>query len=401
MNFHYVQSAMALVLLILMCGPVSAYYLSIDAPAQVKVGEPILVTGSTNTPPPDKIDIVFSHSLNVPIEIERKSIQITEKGDVTFNVTFKTDGLEKGNYKVEGLSQSQRDFSAGSRSIRVVKLIDRSDMITFTSPTWQEFEKTLLIEAKISGYKENAIQMEVAKEHKTMFGPESIPVSGGRVKYELPIQEPGTYEVSFTDYDGFIGKYSIVSEERDQYHLTGPIETHEIAPASTSAPETKETIKPTAAPTPMAPEKVSGPSAEAEVSRDNPAFFTISTNKTPMIIQANGNTDLVFEYKTSQDGASVKVNEEMGTSPETVTITDSVSEVYVKVYPYSFKAAEKVALTADTADAVVLSDTAAKAFGVPPRYGSTSEQKEQETPVPVALVLLSVVIGLGVFIKRK
>lgn len=143
MNFHYVQSAMALVLLILMCGPVSAYYLSIDAPAQVKVGEPILVTGSTNTPPPDKIDIVFSHSLNVPIEIERKSIQITEKGDVTFNVTFKTDGLEKGNYKVEGLSQSQRDFSAGSRSIRVVKLIDRSDMITFTSPTWQEFEKTL------------------------------------------------------------------------------------------------------------------------------------------------------------------------------------------------------------------------------------------------------------------
>ena len=63
MNSHYVQSAMALVLLILMCGPVSAYYLSIDAPAQVKVGEPILVTGSTNTPPPDKIDIVFSHSL--------------------------------------------------------------------------------------------------------------------------------------------------------------------------------------------------------------------------------------------------------------------------------------------------------------------------------------------------
>ncbi|NLD18727.1 MAG: hypothetical protein GX663_00550 [Clostridiales bacterium] len=69
-------------------------------------------------------------------------------------MTFDTNGLEKGNYKIEGLSQSQRAFSAGSRSIRVVKLIDRSDMITINSPTWQEFEKTLLIEAKISGYSE-------------------------------------------------------------------------------------------------------------------------------------------------------------------------------------------------------------------------------------------------------
>lgn len=399
MNLRYVHTAITLVLLILMCGPVSAYYLSIDAPAQVKVGEPILVTGSTNTPPPDKIDIIFSHSLNVPIEIERQSIQITEKGETTFNVTFKTDGLEKGNYKVEGLSQSQRDFSAGSRSIRVVKIIDRSDLITFTSPTWQEFEKTLNIEAKISGYKENAIQMEVAKDHKTIFGPESIPVTGGRVKYELPISEPGMYEVSFTDYDGFIGKYSIVSEEKDQYHLTGPIEKQEVTVAATET-EMKETVKPTATPAPDKAEKISGISAQAEVSRDNPGLFMISTNKTPITIQVSGNTDLVFEYKTSQDGASVKVNEEMGTVPETVTISDSVSEIYLKVYPYSFKAAEKVTITADTAEVISLSDVSAKAFGMPPRYGS-NEQKGQETPIPVVLVLLSLVIGLGIFIKRK
>ncbi|ABD40686.1 hypothetical protein Mhun_0936 [Methanospirillum hungatei JF-1] len=400
MNLRYVHTAITLVLLILICGPVSAYYLSIDAPAQVKVGEPILVTGSTNTPPPDKIDIIFSHSLNVPIEIERQSIQITEKGETTFNVTFKTDGLEKGNYKVEGLSQSQRDFSAGSRSIRVVKLIDRSDLITFTSPTWQEFEKILNIEAKISGYKENAIQMEVAKDHKTIFGPESIPVTGGRVKYELPISEPGTYEVSFTDYDGFIGKYSIVSEEKDQYHLTGPIETHEIPVASAIETDIKETVKPTATPSPVKVEKISGISAQAEVSRDNPGLFIISTNKTPITIQVSGNTDMVFEYKTSQDGASVKVNEEMGTSPEMVTISDSVSEIYLKVYPYSFKAAEKVTITADTAETISLSDVSAKAFGMPPRYGS-NEQKGEETPVPVVLVLISLVIGMGVFIKRK
>lgn len=403
MNLHYVQSAITLVLLILLCGPVSAYYLSIDAPAQVKVGEPVLVTVSTNTPPPDKIDVVFSHSLNVPIEIERQSVQITEKGDTTFNVTFKTDGLEKGNYKVEGLSQSQRDFSAGSRSIRVVKLVDRSDMITFTSPKWQEFDKTLLIEAKISGYKENAIQMEVTKDHQTVFGPESIPVSGGKVKYELPIPEPGTYEVSFTDYDGFIGKYAIVSEEKDQYHLTGPIDTesHDITTAATKEPETEETIRPTESVSPKKPEKITGISAQADISRDNPAFFIITTNTTPLTIQATGNTDLVFEYKTAQDGASVKVNDEMGNEPETVTITDQVSEIYLKVYPYSYKASDKVTITADKADTIVLSDNAAKSFGVPPRYGSGDESKEKQTPVPAVLIALGLIIGLTIYIKRK
>ncbi|WP_373838358.1 hypothetical protein [Methanospirillum sp.] len=401
MNFHYVKSAMALFLFILICAPVSAYYLSIDAPTQVKVGESILVSGSTNTPPPDRIDIVFSHSLNVPLEVDRKSIQITEKGDTYFNVTFDTNGLEKGNYKIEGLSQSQRAFSAGSRSIRVVKLIDRSDMITINSPTWQEFEKTLLIEAKISGYSENAIQMEVTRENETVFGPESIPVSGGRIKYELPVQNPGTYDISFSDYDGFIGKYSIVLEEKDQHRLIETVENHELTAALIKDTEKIETVKETPIPTSGEPKKISGITAEADVSRDNPGFFTITTDKTPITIQVAGNSDLVFEYKTSPDAANIKVNEEMSSSPETVTITDVSSEIYLKVYPYSFKAAERATITADIATSIVLSDTAAKTFGFPPRYGNSEENDGTKTPISAFSVLFGLISGLMIFIKRN
>jgi len=398
MNIYNALSGITLVLLVFMCSPVSAYYLSLDAPAQVKVGEPILITGSTNTPPPDKIDVIFSLSLNVPVEIERQSIQITEKGDTTFNVTFKTEGLEKGNYKIEGLSQSQRDFSAGSRSLRVVKLIDRSDMIIFTSPTWQEFEKTLLIEAKISGHQDNAIQMEVKKENNSIFGPESIPVDRGLIKYELPITEPGPYEVTFADYDGFIGKYAITSEERDGHRPTGELEqvTAGATPIQTVVPETQAIQTST-----TKPAKISGISASGDVSRDAPAYFIITADKTPLTFQTSDNTDWVIEYKTSPDGVKIKVNEEMGNIPETVTVKESVSDIYLKVYPYSYKAAEKVTITADTASSVALSDDAAKAFAAPPRYGTSAGQAGTKTPIPIGIILISLVIGLGIFIKRK
>jgi multisubunit Na+/H+ antiporter MnhC subunit len=108
-----------------------------------------------------------------------------------------------------------------------------------------------------------------------------------------------------------------------------------------------------------------------------------------------------LEYKTSATDPSVKVNDELGTAPETVTITDSVSEVYLKVYPYSYKAVDNVTITGDKASSVTLSDSAAKAFGLPPRYGSAQGQKEKETPIPVFLILVGLIIGFALFNKKK
>lgn len=413
MNTHVFHLAIISAVLLLLCGPVSAYYLELEAPAQVKVGEPVNVTGTTNIPPPDKIDLVFSHSINIPVEIDRQSIQITEKGDNTFNATFSTVGLEKGNYKVEALSQTQRNFSGGSHSLRVIKLIDRSGLIRFTSPTWQEYDKTLQIDAKISGYTDNAIQMDVMKGDEVIFGPESIPVSRGVIKYELPIEEPGTYNVSFTDYDGFIGKYTIVSEEKDNYTTETEVLPVESIATGTPVPELSSSLgsiqtratnepKPVSTENPVEKEKpktISGISASAESSRDSPAYFLIATNETPITIQTSDNSDWVFEYKTSPESAPIKINDEMGDEAETVTITDSVSQIYLKAYPYSYKASEEVTIRSDKAQSVALSDDAAKAFGVPPKYGS--EKKEKETPIPLWVVLTGLVSSLFIFVKRR
>lgn len=401
MNFHITQSAALLTLLILICVPASAYYLSIDTPSEVKAGETILVTGKTDIPPPDKVEIVLSHSINIPIEIERHAIQISERGETEFNVSFDTEGLEKGNYKVEALAQNQRSFSSGSRTIRVVKLVDRSDMVRFTSSQWQEFDEILEIEGRISGYAENAVQMQVDKDGNIIFGPESIPVSRGEFKSALPIKEGGNYEVIFSDYSGFIGRYSFHVEKKQPSGIS-PVSTHEETPAPTgTSPVSDVTQKPVESdskkPVSSIGERISGVSASADVSRDNPAYFVVKLTDSPVTIQTCDLSDWVFEYKRSGDDPMIRVNEHMGTTPETVVIENAGGELYLKVYPYSFKATEKVTITADSAESITLSNDAAKAFGVPPRYGSESK----DTPFPIIgfiAGILSVMILVG---KRK
>ena len=402
MNLHITQSATLLTLLILICVPASAYYLSIDTPSEVKAGETILVTGSTDIPPPDKVEIVLSHSINIPIEKERHAIHITDKGETEFNVSFDTEGLEKGNYKVEALAQNQRSFSSGSRTIRVVKIVDRSDMVRFTSSQWQDFDEILEVEGRLSGYAENAVQMQVENNGNTIFGPESIPVSRGEFKNALPIKEGGNYEVTLSDYNGLIGKYTFYVEKKQSGGSADSIhqETPALKDTQTTLPVSTVTQKPVESDTKPASsqgEKISGVSVSADVSRDNPAYLLVTLTDSPVTIQTCDASDWVLEYKKSVDDPMVRINEHMGSTHETVVIESDGSELFLKVYPYSFKATERVTITADSAESIVLSNDAAVAFGVPPRYGSDTK----ETPFPLMGMLagiLSVMVMLG---KRK
>lgn len=411
---------LSLILVLLGSGTVSAYYLSLEAPAEVRVGQPIEITGTTNIPPPDKIDIVLSHSINIPVEKGRHSIDITEKGDNSFNVTFNTTGLEKGNYKVEALSQTQRDFSAGSRNLRVVKLIDRSDIIRFSSPSFQDSSDTLLIEARIQGYEDQSIQMEVLFGDQAVFGPESIPVSRGLVKYELPITEQGTYSVIFHDYKGYIGTYQIQvggGEARSEKTPEGKV-TESPTPKPVSTEETPAPVATTQSPTPDSTQipsstptsEKSSPSSVSEgsgstqkittqVSRDSPAYFLISVKETPVTISTSAEDDWVLEYKSSADAAVVKVNDKMKNEAETATISGDTSEIYVKVYPYSYKTSGEVTISASNAHSISLSDVATKAFGAPPRYGEKSAETTQ-SPAPLAGVVLGICGALWCIRRR-
>ncbi len=404
-------------------GTVSAYYLTLDAPSEVRVGQPFNVSGSTNVPPPDQIDVVLSLSSNIPIEKDRQSVPITEKGDTTFNITFQTTGYEKGNYKIEALSQTMRDFSAGSRNLRVIKLTDRSDIVRFSSPMYQDFDGTLEIETRIQGYDDNAIQLEVQKGNTSVFGPESVPVSRGLMKYELPIKEPGAYAITFTDSKGLIGIYTVqVGEEKESSAATpAPVETttpivHETdttAPTKTIVSQTSsaETPKSTPSLTPSEtkvpdittddkPVSVEGVSSTAAASRDSPAYFLVSVNQAPVTISTSSNEDWVMEYKTAQGSAGVKLNDKGKDSPEQVTITDSTNEIYLKVYPYSYKSSGDVTITASNAASVGLSDTAAQAFDAPPRYGNSNPSAETKSPAPIAGIILGLV-GAACLLRRK
>lgn len=420
----YIIIAIFIVLVILGPGTVSAYYLTLDAPTEVRVGQPIVVMGTTNIPPPDKIEVVLSESINVPVEKERQSIEITEKGDNSFNITFQTTGYDKGNYKVEALSQSLRDFSAGSHNLRVVKLTDRSDIIRFSSPLYQEFDGSLAIETRIQGYEDNAIQMEVKKGNSSVFGPESVPVSRGLMKYELPIKEPGTYSITFNDSKGYVGTYSVqVGEEGGSTPATpvpaatllpvvhetqSPLPTKNASEVPSVSPQTTriQTLTPSSGPTTQVngnethPVSTGGVTSTAQVSRDAPAYFLVSVKQVPVTISTSTEDDWVFEYKTNPSAAVVKVNEKGKGSAEQATITDDTKEIYLKVYPYSYKSTGPVTITATNAESVRLSDKAAQAFGAPPRYGSTPSSEPTKSPAPLAGVIIGF-IGAAWILRRK
>lgn len=423
-RYFNIISIVFMILVLFGTSTVSAYYLTLDAPGEVRVGQSFTVTGSTNVPPPDQIDVVLSLSSNIPIEKDRHSIAITEKGDTSFNVTFQTTGYEKGNYKVEALSQTLRDFSAGSRNLRVVKLIDRSDIVRFSSPLFQDFDGTLKIETRIQGYDDNAIQIQIQKGNTTVFGPESVPVSRGLMKYDLPIKEPGTYNITFNDSKGFIGTYPVqvgeekvavtatptpVESETPTVHQTGKATEVKVShtPTTPLAENTKSVASPTSAETTISDNKssdklipIEGISTTAPASRDSPAYILVTVKQAPVTISTSTDDDWVLEYKLSEGSASVKVNDKGSGSPEQVKITESTPEIYLKVYPYSYKSTGDVTITASNADTVGLSDKAAQAFGAPPRYGNTGSQEEKKSPAPLAGVVLGL-ISAAWLLRRK
>lgn len=429
MNSYISRIINLLIIAVVLSSPavVSAYYLNLEAPTEVRVGEQIHISGSTNTPPPDLINIIFSQSVNIPVEIARQPVEIRNKGKTDFNVTFDTTGLIKGNYKIEALSQTQRDFSASSKNLRVIKLIDRSDIIRFSSPSYQDYSDKLLIEARIQNYDDNSIYMEIKLENETVFGPESIPVSRGFIKDEQPIKKDGKYAITFTDNKGYIGTYYIqVGEALGKNHVSssgpadivkeGNLSDITIPVVETSLPPTvavqeEPTMStdiqvqstPVSATNQTTKDQISSGSTvsfSTMVSRDYPAYLLIDVKGSPVTISTSDNEDWVFEYKTNAKGASVKVNDLMKKASEKVTITDSSDKIFVKAYPYSFKTSENITITSTNSGSINLSDEAAQAYGATPRY-SIIPISTTKSPVSVFGIILGMAGAAFIFHQRK
>ena len=97
-------------------------------------------------------------------------------------------------------------------TIRVVELVDRSDMLHITSPVNQDIPNALLIEGYISKAGSSGVKLDVIGPLGKVFGPSYIATTtrggnqDGYFSQYIPVNEPGNYDARFSDTTGYIGQ---------------------------------------------------------------------------------------------------------------------------------------------------------------------------------------------------
>lgn len=253
-----------LLLFFFITGTVQGYIITIDAPAEVVKGIPLVVTGSTTFPEDSYFDIVLFYSKYTAGEVARSNVIVDKTQQ--FRVDFDTKDLEKGQYKVEvhDIYSDNEKFveqELGSSSIvtRVVQITDRSDEITITSPENQPLDQALTISGRMKDMGDGVLTLRVFGPEQYTHGPEQIITTkgyadnSGEFSTTVPVPSPGNYQASFSDKNGYIGEYEFV--------VTGltpeetPIPTTEQTPLQTSTPPVQETpVTPSPIPTQSSPE---------------------------------------------------------------------------------------------------------------------------------------------------
>jgi hypothetical protein len=361
--------AFAALLCCALCGGFAqAYELIIKAPSEVQRGMPIVVNGTSNLPPGISVDIVLTKSGYVSEELERQTVTLQANNE--FSVDFDTSGYPKGIYKVEVPAISGYSYLGDSVTLKVVQIIDRSDEISFSAFKSQEMDGTLDIEGTIAGLKNSGIQIGVTgPDGKAVFGPAYVAVkSDGTFSTKVPVTEPGSYNISFTDARGFLGTVMVTVTEK---------------PSATTPPTVIPTTNPVV-------------SASAHASRDNPATFAVVTGGPGTIrVFTSSGVDWVIEY-TDPAGKMVKVNEKGSVGNEEMIIDTTEDVIVLTVYPYSYAADGDVLLSADGAVKVEASST-----GTPSTTAGTTSTTEQSSPLPVIGVLVAVFAAAAILVIRR
>jgi len=420
-NYAIRKKIRALLLVVIMlglCSCASAYYLYIDAPSNVRVGENFDFDGSTNTPSPDVIHIVFSRVSNVPIEIDRISIPINDRAETVFSGTFSTSGLEAGRYRIEGVSESKRNFSGDSRILRVVTLEDRTNDVSITSLREQWVSDVLKVTGSIRDFKDTNALFELKKDGETVFGPFPVSVPHGRFDYNIPVSEPGTYMLSISDYRGHIGEYQFVlraepgsgtayQEEivRPTVEPIQPAITEVSIQAPTAVPTTMATLVSTLAPI---DETSADIEYHARLSRTDAGFYTINPSDEIVVITTSTGVDWVIEYIDPITQSKHRVNDADAHNAESIRISTGGSLLYVKIYPYSFSEVADITIFGTGIASITADNRARIALGAPPsstleenvvhaNHGSESTPK---IPLSILPLLFGCVVGAWLFLRR-
>jgi hypothetical protein len=342
----------------------SAYQVNIDAPVSLSLGKPLIVTGTTTLGIGTPIDVVLYYQLTTTTEIERKIVYV--QSDKTFKTFFDTTRLKKGTYKVEVPASG---LGSSSEPTRLVQLIDRSDEIGMSSLSRQSFNGKIFIAGTIKGGENSGVQIEIfGPDNVVVFGPSYVNTdNAGLFSADIPIAEPGDYEVSFTDAKGFIGTrmISVVGE-----------------PTAGETPAVTATTYPVF-------------SAHAKSSRDSPAYFVIRTASGPVVLHTSSSIDWVIEY-VDDKGILHMENTNGEQNPERAEFLGRNKIVYVKVYPYRYTDASEVFLYAENVYSVNASLT------VPEAFAATASPAPSPTPQsPVFSFLGLAACGFALLLYRK
>jgi len=371
------------VFLLILAGPVAAYEISIFAPNSLQVGDPIVVNGTTNLPPGTSFDITLSHSDYIT-EIKDTQSVVIQQGQ-NFSVTFPTTGYVRGTYKIEVLPISQFRFLGNSITLRVIELKDRSDEVTFTSPLTQYQDKDLIVTGTDENVGNKGIDLQItAPDGTIIFGPVYITTTGsGAFSRATPINMSGNYTITMGDQQGYIGTYMIKVLPR--------ISTTEDLPQQTF----QNVAVPTTASSPLATSS-SKSSASQFSSRDQPAYFTVSTKTGPVRVYTSSGTDWVIEY-VDDSGKRVKMNNKGHDFPEEVTVQGNGNPRYFMVYPNKYSDSDTVTLYAENANEVTASSTMPAGFA----SGEVAATDTKKTPLPFWLAVPAIGIGCLLAFRRK
>jgi hypothetical protein len=347
--------------LLFLSGSASAYLVNIEAPDTLSVGKPLIVTGTTTFGIGTPIDVVLYYQLTTTTEIKRKIVYV--QSDYTFRTVFDTTGLKPGMYKVEVPTNGM----GNSVNMRVVNLVDRSEEIRLTSSPTQNFKERISIAGSIKGDENSGVQVEViGPDNSVIFGPTYVNTDYlGNFATDIPVTEPGVYEVSFTDSRGYVGKRSITVTELQ------PL-------ASTPIPTTIPVV-----------------SAHTKASRDTPAYFTIKSGFGPVTIHTSSSIDWIVEY-VDPKGAIQLVNEQGERYPERFTLQGNSKTLYIKVYPVKYALNNEVFVYAENANSITVSPT------VPAPFARVAQQAPVDTPESAPLPLLGIAAtGIAVLFMRR
>jgi hypothetical protein len=268
-------------------------------------------------------------------------------------------------YKVEVPTNGMGD----STNMRVVYLVDRADDIQLTSPATQNFNGKILISGSIKGDENSGVQIEViGPDNFVVFGPRFVNTNyQGTFTTEVPISEPGEFEVSFTDARGYVGK-RIITVNGQQALTSTP------SPAFTT---------------------VSVVSGHTKSSRDNPAYFTIRTGFGQVTIHTSSSIDWVVEY-VDDNGDIQVVNGQGEQYPEQFQVQGKGKTVYIKVYPVKYSVNSEVFLYAENAISVTVPSTVPEPFAT---RAQTTQTSAPDSPLYPTLIFIA--LGIAAMVIRK